>query len=154
MEETVIFCVEKGEKVRIYILSPPQSQIRPSMDEEDSIYSFLLWFSEDVAVCDAIEVGGFELDPRISGGDLVNHLEPTDEKKGLKLREKRNFIKTRLMLEVEFDGLAPVHKRNVSCEAAPQRRGRAEVSTRVRDIKGSISGAQAGNHFGLIETIS
>jgi hypothetical protein len=57
------------------------------MDEEDSIYSFLLWFSEDVAVCDAIEVGGFELDPRISGGDLVNHLKATDEKKGMRLRE-------------------------------------------------------------------
>jgi hypothetical protein len=126
MEETVTFCVEKGEKMRIYILSPSQSQIRPSMDEKNSIYSFLLWFSEDVAVCDAIEVGGFELDPRISGGDLVNHLEATDEK-GMRLREKRNFIKTRLMLEVEFDGLAPVPKRNVSCEAAPQRHVRAEV---------------------------
>jgi hypothetical protein len=129
MEETVTFCVEKGEKVRIYILSPSQSQIRPSMDEEDSIYNFLLWFSEDVAVCDAIEVGGFELDPRISGGDLVNHLKATDEKKGMRLKEHRNFIKTRLMLEVEFDGLTPVQKGNVSCEAAPQRRIRAEVFT-------------------------
>lgn len=77
--------------MRIYILSPSQSQIRPSMDEEDSIYSFLLWFSEDVAVCDAIEVGGFELDPRISGSDLVNHLEAADEKKGMRLREEKLY---------------------------------------------------------------
>ena len=60
---------------RIYILPPSESQVRPSMDEEDGIYNLSLRFSKDVAVCDAIELGGLELDPRISWGDFVNHCE-------------------------------------------------------------------------------
>jgi hypothetical protein len=47
--------------------------------KEDGIYSFPLRFGKDVAVRDAIEFGGFELDPRISRGDLVNHPETIDE---------------------------------------------------------------------------
>jgi hypothetical protein len=45
------------------------------MNKEDGIYGFPLRFGEDVAVCDAVKIGGFELDPRIRRGNFVEHCE-------------------------------------------------------------------------------
>ena len=49
------------------------------MDEEDGVYSLSLRFSKDVAVSETIELGGFELDPRIRWGNFVNHHEEIDD---------------------------------------------------------------------------
>lgn len=61
------------------MVPPSEGQVGPSMDEEDGVYSLSLRFSNDVAVSDTIELGGFELDPRISWGNFVNHHEEIDD---------------------------------------------------------------------------
>jgi hypothetical protein len=49
------------------------------MDEKDGVYSLSLRFSKDVAVRDAIDLRGLELDPRIRWGDFVNHRGGTND---------------------------------------------------------------------------
>jgi len=68
----------QGEEERD-LVTPAKGEVRPSMDEEDGVDGLSLWFGEEVAVCDAIEVGGLELDPRIVGGDFVDHCEVNDQ---------------------------------------------------------------------------
>ena len=53
------------------------------MHQENGIYNFPLRLCKDIAVRDTIEVGGLELDPRISWGDFVNHLEAIDRSEEL-----------------------------------------------------------------------